>query len=320
MSRSNESWTSPADRSVAAAIVDRLKTGLAPVTASYEEAARRLVDSGVAGTWSWHTSELLAQRILVTDVYEDLRRQKDFDGMAVSWKEHKDRSGAIVHSPPAIQALSVAGLEPDVLEHESIHVAQLLVDHEFPGKPRDPFPGPIPMLSRRIIMEFEAHLVQSVHFERAFQKRLILDLNCVESAQLAALRAGFSVYVGEKVREIGTSLTNTDSPVAFSMLASGIVGELLEFGDSVGETFRGSVLEQGNVVPGLDQLAFHLFTQVNAHTSRPHIGDSRRVAIVQAFAPVFRRWSNFMGADPFEILNRFRPPNPPPRLNEAVIY
>jgi hypothetical protein len=212
-----------------------------------------------------------------------------------------------------IQVSKSANTPKDVFEHEATHVAQLLVDYDFPGKPRIPFPGPIPLLSERILNEFEAYLVQSVYFERAYKIRVVLDFNCIESAQFAALRSGFQILLR---RWISASFAQGQFNAPPS---SGIASDLLKFGASLSDTFKGTALDAADAIPTLDQLAFHLRMQIHKHLEPFPANDPRGQHLYNTFVPVFLRWSDYESLNPFEILHRFRPPNPPPVLNEEVI-
>jgi len=313
------SWATEADKVAAAAIVERLSSGLREVAASYEEACKPFAAAQYDGEWSWFDSQIFRHHFLVTDVFEDLRNRQEFDAMAVPWRQVDQKSYPEIYTPPLIQVSKGACTPKDVFEHEATHVAQLLVDHQFPGRPRLPFPGPIPFLSERILKEFEAYLVQSVYFERAYESRVVLDFNCIESAQLAALRSGFMTLLRQWVSAsvAHDQFNGSSSSLTFSI--SDIAGDLLRFGASLSDTFRGTVLDTADAIPTLDQLAMHLYVQIGKHVDLFSPNDPRRQHLLGTFVPVFLKWSDYESSNPFQILRRFRPPNLPPQLNEKVI-
>jgi hypothetical protein len=312
------SWATETDRAVAASIVERLSLGLKGAVAGYEEACKPFASGAFPGAWSSFDSKLFHCRFLVTEELEELRRQQGFDGMAVSWRKVNQKSGSELYSPPMIQVSGNGSAHQDILEHEATHVAQFLVDYEFPGLPKIPFPGPIPLMSERILKEFEAHLVQLVYFERAYDNRPILDFNCIESAQFAALRPAISIFLRHWISALVAHVQLHGPSGVQSFPAYQGANELRKFGESLSETFRGTVLEGAGTMPALDQLAFHLYVQMDSLVEKLPANDLRRRYLLNAFWPVFLSWSDFQGSDPFQILQRFRLPNRPPRRNEKV--
>jgi hypothetical protein len=313
------SWATERDRVVAAGIVERLSLGLKDAVVSYEEACKAFAAGGFDGAWSWFNSDLFHCRFLVTDIFEDLRLHQEFDAMAVPWRKLDQKSGSELYSPPVIQVSGGGSAAQDIYEHEATHVAQLLVDHEFPGRPKKNFPGPIPFMSERILKEFEAHLVQMVYFERAYENRLVLDFNCIEAAQFAALRPAFSIFLKHWTSALVAHVQLHGPSSAQSFPASQGANELLKFGESLSITFRGTILESAGAIPTLDQLALHFYVQLDKQIGQFPINDLRRQYLLSTFRTVFFNWSDFQGSDPFQILFRFRPPNPQPRLNDKVI-
>lgn len=312
-------WATESDKAVAAKIVERLSSRLKDTGDSYEEACRPFAAGEFEGKWSWFDSQLFDRRFLVTDVFEDLRIRQEFDAMAVAWKKIGGTIGHEIYTPPLIEVSRSASAPDDIFEHEAIHVAQLLVDHQFPGKLRVPLSGPLPFMTERILKEFEAHLVQTVYFERAYESRLVLDFSCIESAQLAALRAGFSNYLRKCVSDLVAQKHIHEPSRVLASSATALSSDLSHFAENLSATFEKTVLDTADAIPSLDQLAFHLTVQLGKHVGLMPENDPIRNLLLEAFLPVLSKWSNYESHNPFEILHRFRPPNPPPKLNAKVM-
>jgi hypothetical protein len=312
-------WATESEKKVAAEVVARLSSGLAEISDSYEASCEPFIHGKFDGKWWWFDSKVFGRRFLMTDVFGQLRDRQGFDAMAVSWRRIEGKGSPEFWTPPSIQVAVGNSFRSDVFEHEAIHVAQILVDHEFPGKPKVPFPGPFPPFSERILKEFEANLVQSVYFLKAYEGRVVLDFNCAESAQLSALRSAFFFVLKQCV--MGSAYPERPDSLSYfhDQYVAPLAINLFKFGESLTDTFRGTVLDSSGVVPTLDQLAMHLFSQVREHTQNLSEHDPRLISILRALVPIFKKWSPYVSDAPFEILHRFRPPNPPPNLNRKVI-
>ena len=112
---------------------------------------------------------------------------------------------------------------------------------------------------------------------------------------------------------------NSPSPDSSAFAPEAIARGLFGIGEDLKGFFRGTVLESAGAVPTLDQLAMHLYVQLGKAMAFFPPNDPRGQRLYQAVVPLYFRWSDYEGDNPFEILRRFRPPNRPPSLNLDVM-